>query len=88
MTHADRIASAAADAAASSAAKATYAGGALSAVGGVALSSEAIALVGLALALAGWLTQVYFGLRRDRRDAELHALDVKARRRRMEGEHS
>ena len=74
--NAERAAQLAADAASATAAKATYAGGALSAVGGIALSSELIALAGLGLALLGWFTQLYFGLRRDRRETSEHDLKV------------
>lgn len=81
----ERMAHAASEAAATTAAKATYAGGALSAVGGIALSSETIALIGLVLALLGWVTQVYFSVRRDRREAEEHDLRVLELRSRIGG---
>jgi hypothetical protein len=72
----EQVAQVAADAAASSAAKANYVGGALSAVGGLALNSEVIALMGLTLAAMGWMTQLYFSRRRDRRDEEEHELKM------------
>lgn len=77
-----RIAQAAADAASASA-KATYVGGALSAVGGMALSNEIIAVAGLVLAILGWATQVWFGVRRDHREAEEHGLKMEEIRARM-----
>lgn len=81
----ERLSHAASEAATAAAAKATYAGGALSAVGGLALSNEAVALIGLVLAGAGWLTQVYFSVRRDRREAEEHELRMQEIRRRAAG---
>lgn len=76
MSGREQVAQTVSEAASGTAAKATYAGGALSAVGGMALSNEAIALIGVALAVMGWVTQVYFGLRRDKREAEEHDLKM------------
>lgn len=81
--HTERVSQVASDAASASSAKATYAGGALSAVGGIALSNEMIALAGLVLAIMGWATQLWFGIRRDHREAEEHVLRMDEIRDRM-----
>lgn len=80
----ERVAQVATEAASATAAKATYMGGALSAVGGIALSNEVIALAGLALAIMGWVTQVWFGVRRDHREDEKHRLEMAEIRARMD----
>lgn len=77
-TNSERLATAAAEAASATAAKTTFFGGTLSAVGGIALSSEIIAIAGLALAGLGWATQVYFSYVRDKREAYFaHRHDVR-----------
>lgn len=62
--------------------KATYAGGA-TAVSGAFLSSEFVALVGLIIAVAGYLTNVYFKFREDRRNTYYKQRDDK----RLQEEH-
>ena len=73
------LASALVDGAASAAKVATYGGGAASALGGFVLSSEGMALMGLAVAVAGLALNLYFNaqrrrldLRRDEREEREH----------------
>lgn len=56
---------------ASFATKATYSGGATAVIGGFT-ASEIAAFVGAAVAVIGLVVQVYFKVRSDRREAELH----------------
>jgi site-specific recombinase len=63
--------------AASAAKAATYAGAGASAVGGFALSSEEIALVGLLVAIAGFVISAVFQVRRDRREQREHEARMK-----------
>lgn len=51
---------------------ATYGGGASAFVFGLS-ASEFAAVVGAVVALLGWLTQLYFNRRRDRRERDEHA---------------
>lgn len=51
---------------------ATYGGGATAAWFGLS-ASEIAAVIGAIVAIAGWLTQVYFSRKRERREAEEHA---------------
>lgn len=51
--------------------KAMYAGGVSAAFGGFT-ASEITAFVGAAIALLGFFVQLFFKIRADRRDAELH----------------
>jgi Bacteriophage holin family, superfamily II-like len=56
--------------------KTTTAGGVLS-VGGFVLSSEWIGWIGLGIAIAGFLMQGFFSMRRDRRERQETALRMK-----------
>lgn len=49
----------------------TYTGGGLSGLGWV-LSSEGVALIGVTVAFLGLGMQLYFGIRRDRRETREH----------------
>ena len=49
----------------------TYGGGAGAVVSGLTLN-EAGVIVGIVVAVAGLAAQLYFGIRRDRRERELH----------------
>jgi len=62
--------------AAAAANKATYYGGAAAAAGGWVLDSNTIALCGLTLGLIGYLTNLFFKVRDDKRKQEAHRLEM------------
>lgn len=72
MQH-DSFATAAEATASAVATKTTYAGSAAT-VGGWLVSSHAIALIGLGLALLGFIVNLVFKIREDRRQSEVHRI--------------
>lgn len=63
-------------------AKATYTGAGTITFGWL-LSSEAAVVYGLVIGLAGLVTQLIFGFRKDRRDAAAHRAEMHEHARRM-----
>ena len=69
--------------AAAVATKSTYAGS-IATIGGYILQSEVIAFCGLVLALAGFVVNLFFKIREDRRQAEVHRLAIQNAKRAAE----
>lgn len=68
----------AADHAAATALSTNYVGAALGAAGAWLASSNNVAILGLGIAAAGFLTQLVLGIRRDRREEREHAARMAA----------
>lgn len=65
--------------------KATYTGG-VTTLAGWLLSSEFGILIGVILGVAGFIVQVYYSRKRDKREAARHEHEMAEFRRRMGGE--